>query len=200
MLATGHQVMGITWAIFVLTSVPILPVSLEGWEMIYIFFLSVIFGAYLPDLDKPTSTIGRRVFPIALGIVLFMIIVSTLYVQFFRGMLVEHTQVIIAISIPVLLVFCTHRTWTHSLLFLGILVLYFQLLGQWIVIPTHVQLGIVVGVTSHLFGDYLTKQGIPLFYPFTRKRYRFILTFRTGSLIEKVLIIALLIFNVYWLV
>ncbi|WP_258871674.1 metal-dependent hydrolase, partial [Halobacillus trueperi] len=57
----------------------------------------------------------------------------------------------------------------------------------------------IIGVVSHLFGDYITKKGIPLAYPFSKKYLQFIFTFRTGSNSERLIVYSLLLWNVWYL-
>ena len=196
MLATGHQVMGMTWGVIALTILPFtLPVSDPLTTIL--FLLAVLFGAYLPDIDSPNSTIGRRLYPVALYIIAGSLVSLYLFPELTKGLYANYTPVVVAIFIPVILVFSTHRTWTHSLSFIMTLVLYFQLISRWLTIPDYIQIAILIGVVSHIFGDFITKQGVPLLYPFSHRRFRFILTFRTGSIMEKALILGLLLLNVY---
>lgn len=196
MLATGHQVMGMTWGIIALTLLPFtLPESNPLTTII--FLLAVLFGAYLPDIDSPNSTIGRRLYPVTLYIMAGSLVALFLFPELTKEIYLDYTPVVIAIFIPVILVFSTHRTWTHSLSFIITLVLYYQLISRWITIPGYIQTAIFIGVISHIFGDFLTKQGVPLLYPASHRRFRFIITFRTGSIVERVLILGLILLNIY---
>lgn len=73
-----------------------------------------------------------------------------------------------------------HRTWSHSLLIMvAIASLYFF-------IPDVYQLGLIAfftGYASHVIGDWMTPNGVPLFWPI-KIRFRSPLNFRTGSWIE----------------
>ncbi len=69
-----------------------------------------------------------------------------------------------------------HREVTHSLM--GVCILWFLIsLGICLVIPVHNLFAVVgmvgVGLASHLLIDSLTPWGLPLFYPFTKKKYGF---------------------------
>lgn len=65
-----------------------------------------------------------------------------------------------------------HRTITHSLLGLAAFgVLAVSAARAWSV-PDHVLAGAFLGYASHLASDAATPSGIPLFYPFSRRRYR----------------------------
>lgn len=86
-----------------------------------------------------------------------------------------------------------HRTFTHSLLFLG--------LAAWLLIwlPLHidVMLGIIVGMASHLILDGMTKNGIKLFYPL-KTTIRSPIPIRTGGPFEKLFFVALAVLSIYW--
>ena len=56
----------------------------------------------------------------------------------------------------------------------------------------------IIGILSHLIGDFLTKQGIELFYPITDKNYRFPINISSGGIIEYI-ISFILVFAIAWL-
>lgn len=78
------------------------------------------------------------------------------------------------------LIILGHRTWSHSLLMLGIVLspIYFVDSVYWGAI-----LAFGVGYASHILGDFLTPKGVPLFYPISTT-FRFIFTFNSGSYVE----------------
>ncbi|MGP4074207.1 metal-dependent hydrolase [Piscibacillus sp. B03] len=199
MMATGHQAMGITWGVAAVTLSHTLPIQLNGWIEIALFFAAVMAGSLLPDMDSMTSKVGRYVYPIA-----FLIVIASVVAYYYASeqlwTIIQHDMVF-ALSIVgiIVVVFSTHRTWTHSLLFLGIVTAYLMLLDTWLTIPHYLQVGLLIGIASHIFGDFLTKQGVPLLYPFKKRRYRFWITFTTGSFMERVLIGCCLVLNI-WLV
>ena len=51
--------------------------------------------------------------------------------------------------------------------------------------------GYITGYTSHLLLDFLTKAGIPIFYPFSRKRYH-LLSIKSGGIAELMITITIL--------
>lgn len=64
--------------------------------------------------------------------------------------------------IPLWLV-CEHRTWTHSLFFIAIV----GLLGLVLKAPYTLNIGLCIGISTHLVLDGVTPMGIPyLLYPF----------------------------------
>lgn len=86
----------------------------------------------------------------------------------------------------ILRLFFKHRTATHSILFVGILaVIGFTLLYP-LTNSLLISSALAIGTSSHIIGDWLTSRGVPLLYPFIRKRYRSPLTFKTGSFTETV--------------
>ena len=103
-------------------------------------------GSVMPDIDKPTSKIGRK----------FFIKPISTYIHKKYG----------------------HRTITHSailsLVFLSLLVCSSYMFKD---IPfyfySNFTIGFSVGYISHLVLDSLTVEGIPLFYPFDKTKYRF---------------------------
>lgn len=104
------------------------------------------FGSIMPDIDKPTSKIGRK---------LFIKPISS-YIHKKYG----------------------HRTITHSailsLIFLSLLIGSSYMFRE---VPfyfySNFTIGFSVGYVSHLILDSLTVEGIPLFYPFDKTKYRF---------------------------
>jgi len=81
-----------------------------------------------------------------------------------------------------------HRTITHSILAL----FAFSSLAS--LVSVQFGIGIFSGFLSHLFLDSMNPTGVPFFYPFIKKKYRFSkIRIRTGSILENVLFIVLLI-------
>ena len=108
-----------------------------------------------------------------------------------------HTGSTIGKKLPVLskiisMVF-GHRTFTHSLAFLG--------LAAWLMsaLPLHIDvvLGIIVGMASHLLLDGMTKNGIKLFYPL-KTTVRSPIPIRTGGPFEQLFFVALAVVSIYW--
>ena len=106
-----------------------------------------MFGSMFPDIDKPSSKLGRKVKPISYVI------------NFLFG----------------------HRGFTHSLPFL---VLFTAV--AWFYLSKNVDadlffylkyaiVGFDIGFISHLILDIMTKEKIPLFYPFQSKKHGFAL-------------------------
>ncbi|MFS1516452.1 metal-dependent hydrolase [Bacillus sp. SCS-151] len=96
---------------------------------------------------------------------------------------IDHPKSKISNKVPILPSiisrFFTHRTFFHSLLFVGILTFLYGLL------PASLVTGIIFGTASHILGDMLTPAGVKLFYPFGLY-IRLPLTFKTGGSIEQI--------------
>lgn len=59
-------------------------------------------------------------------------------------------------------------------------------------------LAVLIGYLSHLFLDLITKRGITLFYPLTKKRIKGFI--KVGSLIETIFFVILIVLIVYKLI
>lgn len=76
------------------------------------------------------------------------------------GSIIGH--LLLPISIPINSFF-GHRTVTHSILFIGIVCL----IGLLLKVPYSLNMGLFIGIATHLILDGLTPMGIPyLLYPF----------------------------------
>ncbi|WP_052366634.1 metal-dependent hydrolase [Geomicrobium sp. JCM 19055] len=73
-----------------------------------------------------------------------------------------------------------HRTWTHSLMFVGISFVLSLVIWVLFPLPFYVVLGLPIGVLSHVLGDYCFDSGVPLFYPFLKRRFQFVVTAQTS--------------------
>ena len=105
-------------------------------------------------------------------------------------------------------VFMGHRTLTHSLL--GVFLVYkmLEFLLPRLLNPDYVNSGVVfvammVGYVSHLLGDAVTKEGLPLFFPFQWKfgfpPFSF-MRITTGKWIENLVILPGTAIYIFWFV
>jgi inner membrane protein len=79
-----------------------------------------------------------------------------------------------------------HRSFTHSILGTILLsVVSFMVLQNYL--SYNLIIAFITGIISHLMADYLTKQGIELFYPVSNKNYKFFITFSSGGTAESLL-------------
>lgn len=107
-----------------------------------------------------------------------------------------HTKSKIGNKIPIISFFVKllfgHRTFTHSLLFVGLIS------GGLIFIdaPIHYMLAIIFGVLSHILLDMLTHRGVQLWYPIS-KQVRLPIHFKTGGLVDASFSTAFVLTSVY---
>lgn len=196
MMASGHQVVGFTFGLGAVMWIPYSEVSLVQPFPSLLFFTFVITGSLLPDIDTPKSTLGQK-FWRGLVTILALALLGYIFAPDYLDRYHDELKVLSLMLLPVIAMMRGHRKITHSLLFLLILVLYSWMIERWFHIPWFYLSGLLIGVASHLFADGLTKRGIPLCYPFSKKRTRFVVTFRTGSHVEKVLVYGLVILNIW---
>lgn len=86
-----------------------------------------------------------------------------------------------------------HRSFTHSLLFLGLL----AILLTSFVNNESIIVGLLVGIVSHLILDMATKNGIKLLFPL-KLTVRFPITAKTGGTVEYLVFAALSVLTVYF--
>ena len=86
-----------------------------------------------------------------------------------------------------------HRTFTHSLLFLG---LFAVLLNNFMPVEA-ISAGLLVGMASHIVLDMATKRGVKLFFPI-KLTVRFPLTATTGGTSENLVFALLSLLCVYF--
>lgn len=84
--------------------------------------------------------------------------------------------------------FVKHRGFMHSLLFGSVVMAVFAMFS------VNVAFGFIVGFLSHLFLDCLTRRGVALFWPISKKRLSFIL--KSGGLVEDVVFVLLLLIDI----
>lgn len=85
-----------------------------------------------------------------------------------------------------------HRSFTHSLLFLLLVMLILHTL-----IPYRaISIGVIVGMASHIVLDMCTKKGVKLFFP-ASVSICFPLTTKTGSKVEGIVLMLLSMLSIY---
>ena len=135
------------------------------------FLVGSVFGSLLPDIDHRGSYLGRRL-PLLSWI--------TNIAVGHRG--ATHAP-FINVFFTTILAFGTY----HLLLGFGIL----QLISLLFL------LGCMIGAFSHIFLDALTKSGVPLLYPFSKRHFS-IGNFRTGSVGETLFTLLMILFIVWF--
>lgn len=146
--------------------------SVEGMVSSALIISGATIGSISPDIDHPNSKVGRQ----------FLLKPISLFISKVFG----------------------HRTITHSVvmsIFMTLCLLASTSLFTSVFnfIYSNLIIGFCIGWFSHLLLDYTTVKGIPIFYPFIKKRYR-ILKFKTDKDEELVSILVMLITGVFMIV
>lgn len=139
--------------------------GVEGLLSSALIVSGATIGSLAPDVDHPESKVGRK----------FILKPISIFINKVFG----------------------HRTITHSVvmsIFMTIILLSSTLLFTGIsnFIYSNIIIGFCVGWFSHLLLDLLTVKGIPVFYPFIKKKYN-LLRFKTNKDEEFVSILVILI-------
>lgn len=154
------------------------------FNMLGIFI--VIFASLFPDIDHPKSIINQYVLPFKNGITkkvvyicLGIIVLWFDYIYTNEPALKAMGGSFIAIGIS------SHRNGlTHSLIGLIIFTFISGYIEEKYNINYMTQY-FTIGYGMHLIGDMCTKKGIPLFYPFVKKKMKLPLTYKVGSKLGK---------------
>jgi inner membrane protein len=140
------------------------------------------FSALLPDIDHPKSMINKYILPIknkavkvtiyiTLGI--FLVLLNHFYFNYIYLRLLGIFFVLIGVS--------SHRNGvTHSLS--GFLC--FTAIFGYAAVSYGFRddiFAFAVGYGTHLLADMFTNRGIPLFFPFSKKKFKMPITFAVGS-------------------
>ena len=168
----------------------------------YMAMIVVILAAILPDIDHPKSMINKYILPfknkttkvtiyVCLGIIILWF--DFLYTKEIALKSLALSFIIIGLS--------THRNGLlHS--FTG-MVFFMVMIGyacKKYSLPPLVY-PFAIGYGSHLIGDMFTKMGVPLFYPFSKRKLKFPYTYKVGSkvgtLIEEIIMVFGLAYIVY---
>lgn len=168
--ATTHQLTGLLFGLLTVTIFNLFSLGTAFAGEMILFFILVLFGSLLPDLDTPKSKLGRR-FP-------FYFLSYPLYWLF------------------------GHRTWTHSFMFVVIALIIGWIIGFFLGWEWYLSSALAIGVASHVAGDFFFDGGVPLFYPFQKRKYKFIVTARTKrpneiNISENVVMFFLVVLNLW---
>lgn len=170
----AHVVGGITFGIisqhYLVQHLPIMQnATLPTLMLSASFVAGSVLGSLMPDIDHRGSYLGRR---------LPLLSWLTNATVGHRG--ATHAP-FIAVAFATVLAFLSARFLS------GVYELYCLLFIA----------GCMIGAFSHIFLDALTKSGVPLLYPFSKKHYR-IGNFKTGGIGETLLTLAMIIFVIWF--
>ncbi|CAM2884177.1 metal-dependent hydrolase [Hathewaya histolytica] len=161
-----------------------------------------VISALLPDIDHPKSILNKYILPIknestkrtfyaCIGIIILWI--DYIYLKDLAIKAVGFSFIAIALN--------SHRNgFSHS--FLGFLI--FSLVASMLegkLSRPYLTFYIVIGYGGHLLCDMFTKAGIPLFYPVSRTKVKFPISYavnsKVGRIIESIISSIALLYIVY---
>ncbi|MDN3384449.1 metal-dependent hydrolase [Pseudoalteromonas sp. APC 3358] len=156
--------------------------------MMFKSHLAIAAGGYLVALDYLSDKFDQMNAQLILGGALTLIGASLNDLDHPGSFIGKRLKFI---SMPISFVF-GHRGITHSIIPLVlILLVYGQSAPYWL-------LWLCFGYAMHLVGDYLTDSGIPLCYPITNKRFKFLLVTKTNTIGEPILVTVFLVACFLW--
>ena len=132
----------------------------------------VLLGSVLPDIDQPSSLIGKR---------------TSIKISKKKNGKEKVTRIGLSTLVNKLF---GHRGFTHSIAATALLSL---LLYIWL---NPFVIGLVLGYAFHIVGDMLSKQGVPLLSPLTKTRFKIHL-YTTNKFSEKVIFAISLVALIY---
>lgn len=165
----------------------------------------------LPDIDHHNSRIRKKATMTSdktMQTLTFIFVgLVFIYLYVLTHLLIYLYAALLLFGIPCF----DHRGFTHSLLGYTIFTFFIYMVSNAVheqlmnigiyFLPHHIVIPFAIGYGMHLLMDVLTVQGIPLFYPFSVKKYSWKL-FRTAQRGEKflrfVMAINLIILVFYW--
>lgn len=148
----------------------------------YLGLVLVLVGSLLPDIDHPKSLINRYLLPfdnkLTKVFVYFCAGVIILWYDYLHG----GSYILKALAVAVMLIaISAHRDGlTHSAAGMLMFSLIVGYIGISYGIP-HLVYYFMIGYGTHLVCDMMTSKGIPLLYPFSKKKVKFPITFKTNS-------------------
>lgn len=168
----------------------------------YIGMMVVILASVLPDIDHPKSIINKYILPFKNKITKITLYTCLGIIILWYDYLYTKEPVFKALGISfIIIAISSHRNGlTHSLT--GMIM--FSFIAGYIGNMYNVHYLVyyfLIGYGMHLLCDMATNRGVPLFYPFKRKKIRLPITYKTnskmGNSIEELLMIIGLLFTIY---
>lgn len=168
--------------------------------------LAAAGAATLPDLDHPQATVSRSWGPATTGLARVvawctgghrggthsLVAVAALSIGaaavdltggLLRGVALAFLFALATAAVQLRLA----RPFLHTVICVGGAVVLVTVSAQHSVTPGVLPFAVGVGSAAHLVGDMLTKEGVPLLWPVSRRRFR-IASLSTGGFIEQLLV------------
>ncbi|QGU96214.1 metal-dependent hydrolase [Clostridium bovifaecis] len=168
----------------------------------YLGLVVVILASLMPDIDHPKSIINKYILPFKNKKTKTIVYVCLAVIVLYFDYLYVNTPALKALGISLICIaVSSHRNGlTHSLVGLVVFTIILSYLGKTYTMP-NIAYYFMIGYGMHLACDMMTKMGVPLFYPFIKKKYSFPLTYnpssKSGNGFEDFLMIAGIAYTIY---
>lgn len=168
----------------------------------YIGLIIVIISSLIPDIDHPKSIINKCFLPVKNKKTKTTIYSCLALVVLWFDYLYIGEPALKALGITLIFVaLSSHRNGlTHSLTGLIAFTMIAGYLGE-VYNINFIVYYFMIGYGMHLLCDMMTKMGIPLFYPFVTKKYKFPIIYKvsskSGNLFEDFLMIMGLVYTIF---
>ncbi|MBV4417981.1 metal-dependent hydrolase [Clostridium tyrobutyricum] len=168
----------------------------------YLGMIVVLFASILPDIDHPKSIVNKYILPFKNKMTKVTLYGCIGAVLLWYNYLYLDKPIIKALGIVfIIIAVSSHRGGlTHSLMGMSLFSFVAGYIGNMYNIHYLVYY-FMIGYGMHLICDMFTNMGVPLFYPFRKKKVKFPFTYKTnskiGSAIEQLLMIGGLLFTIY---
>lgn len=150
-----------------------------------ISILIAIFAAVLPDADHPKGVLNKYILPIRnKSVKLSVYISSGILVIGLNYLYFSYPYLYALGGILIMIGFSSHRQGiTHCLIgfMLFVYIVGYGTHGIEAMERQRIVISFMAGYGSHLLGDMFTNRGIPLFYPFNKKKFKMPFTYKVGS-------------------
>lgn len=146
-------------------------------------------GSLIPDIEHPKALINQKLLLIKNKFYLMALSIS-LGIFILSGGFGYPNQFMKVFSIFIILAgISNHRTFTHSILGLSI-ILYLSYLIYQFSNMNYFSIGIGIGAFFHILADLFTCHGTALFYPFSGKKVKMPITVTTNGITDHILFVA----------
>ena len=168
----------------------------------YIGMFVVLLASILPDVDHPKSMVNKYILPFKNKSTKVTIYVCLAIIILWFDFLYTKELLLKSLALCFIIIgLSTHRNGLlHSLTGMILFMLMIGYTSTKYSLPPLVY-PFTIGYGSHLVGDMFTNMGVPLFYPFSKKKFKFPYTYKVGSkagrLIEEIIMILGLVYTVY---
>lgn len=197
---SSHRIAGICVGLGAATIISQGDIGSDTLAMAETLVITSMVGAILPDIDEPNSFVSKHVKPVShvikavaghrgafhaplfLGLLLFLL--KIVVDQLVGADLFASVMKVVVLVIPVLL-FLPYIRSKGAVFLVASVVLLIVSHNSMEALATadfywYLWLGLALGMASHLLMDALTVSGIPLLWPFTKKKFH-ILSLKTGQ-------------------